>query len=388
MEIDTLFVMALVVFVVVSFSNVELFLGVVQMPRMSRIMPLSDTDTPMVSLIVPACNEAVKIEPAILSLLQQDYKNLEIIAINDRSDDDTGLILDRLQQHHANLQVLHVKNLPQGWMGKANALKLGADLARGEYLLFTDADILMEKSTISRAMAYITQEKLDHITLIFKNISPGWLLNSLILDAGAGLLQVFKPWRAKKKKSWYFMGVGAFNLVRKTVYHQIGGHESIKIHPIDDIMLGKIIKRAGFRQECLLGHDLVTIPWYDSVGQMIDGLMKNILAIINFRFLLVPLVLAAMFCFNILPLWGLLFLSGLTRLLFGLTLLVRLVAFFAGTRLLRISPWCIVGTLFSPYITFYMVLKATWLNFHDKGIYWRGTHYPLKELRKNTPLLF
>ncbi len=388
MEIDLFMMMALVVLVIVSFSFGELFLGVMRMPRLSKVMPLADTDVPKVSLIVPACNEALKIEPAILSLLQQDYKNLEIIAINDRSDDDTGLILEGLRQHHANLQVLHVNNLPQGWMGKANALQLGAELALGEFLLFTDADILMEKTTISRAMAYMTQEKLDHIALTFKNISPGWLLNSLILDAGAGLLQVFKPWRAKRKNSWYFMGVGAFNLVRKTVYHQLGGHGSIRMHPIDDIMLGKIIKRAGYSQECLLGNDLVTVPWYDSVGQMIDGLMKNILAIINFRFLLVPLVLASMFCFNILPLWGVLFLSGPTRLLFGLTILIRLIAFFAGTRLLEISPWCVVGTLVSPYITFYMVLKAAWLNFNDNGIYWRGTYYPLKELKKNTPLLF
>ncbi len=198
---------------------------------------------------------------------------------------------------------------------------------------------------------------------------------------------MFRPWLARKPGSRYFIGVGAFNLVRKTSYFTIGGHESISMHPIDDIMLGKILKKNGFRQDCLLGMDMVVVPWYEDVSAMIDGLMKNMLAIINYRFLLLVPLLFGMILFNVLPLWGALFSTSLTQLLWGAVVLLKLGAFFYGTRLLRISPWCTLGTLFTPYISLYIVLRAAWLNYRDHGIYWRGTHYPIEKLRRNQSIL-
>lgn len=388
---DFVLFLAIAVFIIVFLSTADLSLGVLSMTKLDNVQPAQDQDEalPSVSIIVPACNEGAKIESAILTLLQQDYQNLEIIAVNDRSIDNTGAILERLRQQKSNkLKVLHVRNLPQGWMGKNHALKFGADHATGEYLLFTDGDIHMEKSTISRAIGHMRRQQIDHISLIFENSSPGILLNSLILDAGTGLLQSFRPWRAIKKSSRNFMGVGGFNLLKKSVYSSIGGFERIKMHPVDDMMLGKVIKRSGFHQECLLGTNFVQVPWYENVGQMIAGLMKNILAVINYRFCLVPPLLLILFILNIVPFWGLLLTHGKTQLIFGLIVLMKTATSYNGTRLLRISPWCALGTLISPYILFYIVLKATWLNARDNGIYWRGTHYSLADLRKNERMLF
>jgi glycosyltransferase involved in cell wall biosynthesis len=383
----TLF-LAVSVLVIVTLSVADLCLGVRSMTKLSEVPLVQDELLPVVSVVVPACNEEEKIEQAILSLLQQDYENLEIIAVDDRSTDGTGGILDRVQLQNSKLRVFHLESLPQGWMGKNNALKFGADRAIGDYLLFTDGDINMEKSTISRAVNHMISEKLDHISLIFKNTSPGIVLNSLILDAGIGLLQCFRPWCAKKKSSRNFMGVGAFNLLKRSVYLNIDGFESIKMHPVDDIMLGKVIKRNGFHQECLLGHDMVTVPWYDNVGQMVDGLIKNILAIVSYRFSLVPLLLSILFIFNMLPLWGMLFCDVKAGIFFSFIVLVRMALFYAGSRLLLISPWCVLGAFVSPYIIFYIVLRATWLNARDKGIYWRHTYYSLADLRANDRLLF
>lgn len=386
---DFSLLLASAIFLIVLLSLIDLGRGLRSMTKLSEIPPIADDAGRRVSVIVAACNEAAHIEPAILTLLRQDYPHLEIIAVNDRSVDDTGLILEKLrQQHPEKLQVIHVENLPPGWMGKNHALKSGAEHARGEYLLFTDADIHMEKSTISRAVGYLRRERLDHISLIFRNVSPGILLNSLILDAGTGLLQCFRPWRARSGSPRYYMGVGGFNMVRRSVYDRIGGFAAIKMHPVDDIMLGKIIKRGGYRQECLLGQDLVSVSWYGSVGQMIDGLIKNVLAVIHYRFFLVPALLAVLFLLHILPLWGLVFFSGIARLLFGLALLMKMTASYLGTRMLGISPWCALGTLISPYLIFYIYVKATWRNARDNGIYWRGTHYSLAELRRNDKVLF
>ncbi len=272
-------------------------------------------------------------------------------------------------------------------MGKAHALHCGAAEARGEYLLFTDGDVTMDKSTISRAVHHMVNTHLDHLSIIFKNTSGGIVLNALVMESGAGLIQLFRPWLAGDTASSNFMGVGAFNMVKRQVYRAIGGHSTIKMHPIDDIMLGKIIKRSGFSQQCLLGTEFVTVPWYGSITAMINGLMKNVLAMINYNFFLVPPLLLTIIILNILPLWGVLFADDFSRILFALIVVVKQFAFFFGTRLLQISPWCALATIITPYISCYIVMKASWLNFRDKGIIWRGTHYPLRELRKNPPLL-
>lgn len=383
---DICFLISLIVFSATIISALDMLFGVTSMEKLSETKSdciEENNDFPPVSLIVPACNEEANIAQAMQSLLQQDYPNLEIVAVNDRSTDRTGEILDEFAQTTAKLKVLHLDHLPPGWMGKTNALQQGAAMASGEYLLFTDGDIIMVGQTVKKAAVYMQHNRLGHLCLVFKNISPGWMLNALILDAGAGLIQLVRPWRASKKGSGAFIGVGAFNMVRRDVYESIGGHAKIKMHPIDDIMLGKTIKRAGFSQECMLGMDMVRVPWYGSVSDMIEGLMKNVLALVNYRMIFVPLLLTAIFVFAILPLWGALFCGGTAQLLFAATLLIRLSEFTVGARILEIPITCGFGTLLSPYITCYILVKATWKNLHDGGIYWRGTHYALSELREN-----
>ncbi|WP_458773909.1 glycosyltransferase family 2 protein [Desulforhopalus sp. 52FAK] len=358
------------------------------MTNIKDIPPTTDGKGPLVSVIIPACNEGEEIEAAISALLMQDYTDLQIIAVNDRSSDDTGIILDRLSVGDDRLSVIHINELPSGWLGKNHAMHVGAAEASGTYLLFTDGDVTMAPTTISRSVQRMQINHLDHLTLIFKNSSANWLLNSLILDAGIGLLQVLRVWRAKDKSSRHFVGVGAFNMVRQKKYIEIGGHESFKTHPIDDIMLGKVIKRSGGSQECLLGHEMVTLPWYASVADMVNGLMKNCLGVINFRFLfLVPLIVT-MITLNILPLWGFFLFDGLTRVIFAMIIVIKLLQALLGARLLGLHSWCSLGALIAPYILVYTIIRAAWRIWRDGGIYWRSTFYPLSYLKTNESILF
>ena len=380
-------ILALPIFLIAVASAVDMVWGISGMGSLGRVVPIKGVNGAQVSIIVPACNEAHGVETAMKKLLLQDYPHIEIIAINDRSTDETGEILNRLAEEDHRLRVIHIEELPSGWLGKANALQKGADLAIGEYLLFTDGDIEMDGSTVSRAMGYMVSNDVDHLSLIFKNTSTGWLLNSLILDSGAGLLQMFRPWKAKDPSSRCFIGVGAFNMVRKAVYDQIGGHSTISMHPVDDIMLGKLIKQSGFRQDCLFGHDLVTVHWYESISQMAEGLNKNVLAMVNFRFAYVPILLGAVVYCNILPFWGMILTNGWTQFLFFLVMVIKLMAFLVGSLYIGVSPWCALGTIISPYITCYIIIRSTWRNYRDNGIIWRGTHYSLADLQKNERLL-
>ncbi len=378
---------AVMIFLATALAACDLVYGVRRMKKLSSVAPATGRYGPLVSVIVPACNEQEHIGRTIAALLQQSYHNLEILAVNDRSTDKTGALLEELQKRDARLTVLHINDLPTGWMGKAHALQTAASRAAGDYLLFTDGDVVLDSSTIARAVSHMSEQNRDHITLLFQNSTTGWLLNSYILEAGSGLLQLFRPWRAVDKTSLSFIGVGAFNLVKRTTYLAVGGHMSIRMHPVDDIMLGKIIKRHGYAQECLLGTDLVTVPWYAGIADMVNGLMKNAMAVINYRFALLIPLLAVMVLFTIIPFWAMIFSDGVARYCFGGAVIIRILLFFFGAGLINISAWCAPVALITPYITCYIMVRAAWLNFRERGIYWRGTHYSLTELRRNEPLL-
>jgi len=184
------------------------------------------------------------------------------------------------------------------------------------------------------------------------------------------------------------MGVGAFNMVRRQAYEQVGGHNTIKMHPLDDLMLGKIIKEAGLRQECRSGYDFVTVEWYHSTRAMINGLMKNIFALANFNTALALAGVVAITLLTILPPWGVLFCPGPVRIFFGLTVALRLTFFSQAARHGGLSPWLTPAALITPYITVYIILKAIFTTLKNRGISWRGSYYPLDELRRKNRSLF
>ncbi|MGW8195212.1 MAG: glycosyltransferase [Desulforhopalus sp.] len=343
---------------------------------------------PTVSIIVPACNEEETIEKGLLSLLAQDYEKLEIIVVNDRSTDKTANVLEALREQYPQLRIEHIRQLPEGWLGKSNALATGAAMAKGEYLVFTDADVLMEKTVISKSVSYVTRKRLDHLTLIFKNISDGWLLNSMILDAGMALIYLFRPWAAAQAGSAAFVGVGAFNMVKTSAYAAIGGHSSFRMHPVDDMMLGKRIKKAGFRQDCLLAYDYLTVPWYPTLGAMVNGLQKNMFAVVHYRLWMVPVAVAAVVVGTILPVWGLLLGDSAVQLVCLAAVAVRLLVFMKGLRLQGLPARFLPGAFITPYISCYIIVRSALVTVLTDGITWRGQHYPLRELKKSKPLIF
>lgn len=361
--------------------TVEIGLGMQRMHHIRDVPPSTAAELPRVSIIIPACNEAKTIELALQSVLSLDYPDLEILVINDRSTDGTATVLQALKQKYPHLKLFTISELPVGWMGKAHALQFGADQATGGYLLFTDADIVIQRSTLLRAMGYVLGNDLDHLSMLFKNTAEGGLLNTLLLELGGGLLHLFKPWLAKQRDSGRFMGVGAFNLVRSSAYLAIGGHRSFAMHPIDDIMLGKIIKRRGFSQDCLLGDDFIKVEWYGSIGALIDGLMKNAFALYDFR---VPRVLAGcllILLLGVLPSWGLLLGSGLAQSLCGAVVVVRFLSFAHGLTYTPVSSWNAIWALVTPYINIYIAVKAMVTTLRRRGIIWRGTHYSLAAMK-------
>ncbi len=360
---------------------VQIGSGYGQLDSLDTIELQDKTDQPLVSIVIPACNEAQAIEQSLRSLCHLDYSNVEIIVVDDRSIDRTAEVVESVQHDYPSIRLIRISELPEGWLGKPHALQQGAQEAEGDYLLFIDADVSLETTTISRAVRAMEMRQLDHVTLIFKNSSPGLLLNALIADIGAGLFFLIKPWKAKIAGSRYFMGVGAFNMVRASVYRSIGEHREIKLQVVDDVYLGKLIKQNGFRQECMLADSLVTLHWYSSVAEMISGLMKNVYAFFRYRPSYVLLGVLAISLLTVVPMAGAVFAGGAAQLFFILTVLIRVAGTGGGMIRIGLPPVSIIFLLITPFISLFIILKALVTVQLAGGVTWRGSFYCLEKLR-------
>lgn len=336
-----------------------------------------------VSIIVAARNEERNIREALQSVLNQDYERTEVFVIDDRSTDGTGAILDSMAQANSRLRVVHVTDLPPGWLGKNHALYNGAKQATGDLLLFTDADVVMHPSTVRKAVGYLVANQLDHLTITPEVRMPGVLMEMFV-----GAFTIFfslyaRPWKAKDPKSKRFIGIGGFNLVRKGVYRAVGTHQAIAMRPDDDMKLGKLIKLGGYRQEVLFGRDMLKVEWYPSVRDMIDGLMKNVFAGMNYSVLAIVASSVAQLLLNVWPFLGVFLTHGVTRILNAVIVLLILFICWDSARFHNSRGWYGVGFPISTLLSVYILWRSMLLTFMNNGIRWRGTHYPLAELRAN-----
>jgi cellulose synthase/poly-beta-1,6-N-acetylglucosamine synthase-like glycosyltransferase len=345
---------------------------------------------PRVSIIVPARNEAEHIEAALLSLLQLDYPDYEVIAVDDRSEDATGNILDRLQRQwqnqgeasHHRLRVLHVRELPPGWLGKTHAMWLAGKQATGDWLLFTDADVVFRHDALRRALVYAEGESADHLVLF-----PTMVMNS----PGERMMMAFfqsqfvfahRPWKVADPKSRDSMGVGAFNLIRRQVYEQIGTYQRLRMAVLDDMKLGEVVKRERYGQRCVFGRDLLKLRWvFGSMG-MVRNLTKNFFAILHFNAAFAALAVCGILLVNIGPFVGVWLASGWARAGFAASLVTLVLIYFGMSRRSDISTFYVLLHPIGALLFSYAVVRSIVVTLVRGGVVWRGTWYPLVELKK------
>ena len=252
--------------------------------KIRQIAQLSNIQNePSVAIIVAVRNEEEDVEKALESVCNINYSNYRVIVINDRSTDRTGEILKQFVKLYPKVTVTTISTLPNGWLGKNNALYQGYKSSGEEWLLFIDADIVFHPDAISKAMGYAVDHKLDHLTMLPEAISRSVLLNSVLGTFSIMLMAHLKPWEARNPKSKASAGIGAFNLVRRDAYEKIGTHENIRLRPDDDLQLGMAIKSAGLRQDVIAGNGYVCLEWYKNLRQFGNGLLKNSFAIAEYQ---------------------------------------------------------------------------------------------------------
>lgn len=341
-------------------------------------------DGPLVSIIVAARNEEKGVKESLQSQFSQNYGHLEWVLVNDRSTDNTPNIMNEMQSANKNVNVIHITDLPPGWLGKNHALFVGAKQARGELLLFTDADVLFHKEAIGKAVHYFMKYELDHLTAAPNLRGQRIWLNSFIAFFMFGFSYFKRPWLANNPRSKVGIGIGAFNLVRKEAYKKLGTHEVIKMRPDDDLMLGKKMKEMGFRHRMVTALTLLEVEWYSTVKEALIGLEKNTFAGLHYRISMVMFAIFGVFVSQVLPFFTLFsFEPILINLSIGNIFLLALIYSMIIKRMTTYSPWMFLLFPFTAMLFIYSIIRASFLTFKRGGIIWRGTKYRLKDLRSN-----
>jgi len=342
-------------------------------------------EAPLVAVIVPARNEAADIEATLRSLLALEGVRLEIFAVDDRSTDATGAIMDRMAAEAAalgkNFTVLHVAELPEGWMGKTHAMAFAAGRATAPWLLFTDGDVLFARDSLLRALNFAESERADHVvifpTLILKSFGE-----RMMIAFFQGISALFSRfWRIPTEGTKESLGVGAFNLIRADVYRDVGGFEALRMEVLEDLRLGFEVKRRGYRQRVAFGRDLVRVRWVVGAFGMVRNITKNIFAAFRFRVWMTLGACAGLAVFCLGPfaaLAGSWWMRGTTAVvLLMLLLLYRYYRQFTG-----IAVWYALTFPVAACLVLYAILRSMILTLVRGGVVWRGTLYPLAELRK------
>lgn len=364
-------------------------LGMPRIPDIARPEwdhnPATPQGSPRVSIIVPARNEEEEIEPALTRLLALDYDNYEVIAVDDRSTDRTGEIMDRIAaspQAHGCLKVIHIDSLPTGWLGKTHAMWTAGKEATGDWLLFTDADVLFKPDALRRAMAYAEAEPADHVVLFPRMIMkrPG----EKMMIAFFQTLFVFghRPWKVAEPDTKDHMGVGAFNLVRRRVYESIGTYQALRMEVLDDMKLGKVVKTAGYAQRNVFGEDLISIRWAKGALGVVRNLTKNFFAIMSFQWPRALLSCLALAFLNLMPFLGVWLAHGWARLPYAAALLSMFLIYLGMSWKSAVPPYYFFLHPISTMLFMYTMLRSMLLTLWRGGVVWRGTKYPLEELRK------
>jgi glycosyltransferase involved in cell wall biosynthesis len=338
---------------------------------------------PLVSVIFAAKDEGPNIEQALGSMLAQSYERVEFIAVNDRSTDDTGAVLDRMAAGDERIRVTHISDLPAGWLGKNHALQAGAAVAQGEYLLFTDADIVFDRDAIARAIPFMEARGIDHLAVGPELDSPSPILELVVTYFMLGFFLLFRPWLVSDPGRQEHIGIGAFNLVRARLYRGFDGHARIALRPDDDIKLGRLVKLAGGKQLLADGHGVIRVRWYATVPELARGLRKNTFAGLRYSITMALGATLMGLVVNIWPFIAVFVTSGAVRwinLAAALIMVGLLAAVSAG---LRGRIWIAIGYPIAAAILTYILIDSTWRTLSRGGIEWRGTFYPLAALKGN-----
>ncbi len=348
---------------------------------------------PTLTVVVPGRDEVEKIAATLDALMVADYAGLKVVVVDDRSTDGTGALVDQYVEEYAvrrpgTLSAIHITELPEGWLGKTFAMMVATENCDSDYLLFTDADVLFSPSVLRRALVYARDTEADHLVVLptvqVKSRGEGIMLGFLQMLG----IWASRPWKVEDPKARRDVaGIGAFNLVRRDALSEMGGWLPQRMAVLEDVTLGRRMKAAGMRQRVAFAPGMVLVHWAKGGRGLLRNMTKNLFSAFNFQPLFVLLAWVWMGVFFLLPLVGLAWfptvLPALVVLVcIGATYRVMGAVSLIDARYAWLYPLGVVGMMFA-------ILRSMVVVEVRRGVMWRGTFYPLRDLRAhNSPFVW
>jgi glycosyltransferase involved in cell wall biosynthesis len=334
--------------------------------------------TPVVTAVIAVRDDASHIATTIEGLLAQQGVALAVSVVDDRSGDGTGAVLAAFAAREPRLTVHTVQELPPGWLGKVHALHVGARNTTADWLLFADSDSQLRPTTLAAAVAAAERDGADHLVLMPGHRAPTFWGMACVLGFHQVVQARLRAVNGPRQRT--SVGTGAFNLVRASAYRAIGGHQPLRLEVVDDVGMGTLLFRAGFRSRSYYAARELLTDWGRTPASLVAGVEKNMFAILGYHTVWVSFLLVGAFAL----------------------LATTAAAPFVGGA----AAWCAVGAyaltaappmwiaakmgwpvragllvLFTRVLMPWALLRSMWLTLWRGGVLWRGTLYPLRELR-------
>ena len=347
------------------------------------------SNPPLISVCIPARNEERNIRPCVEGILAQDYPNIEVIVLDDRSTDSTPQLLADIASHDSRLHPISGSDLSQGWAGKPHALYQASASARGEWLCFVDADTFLEPGALSSCYIKALDTNADMFTIMTFQILGSFWEKAVLPLVMTALSVGFSPRKVNDPKKKDAIANGQFIMVKRSVYNAIGGHESVKNSIVEDKAISEQVKWNGHRLVVADGIKVAKTRMYTSLPEMWEGWTKNIYLGLSDQPSLMALgvfgalltVLASLF----LPVWPLLGLnwyfnggSWMASGVFIESLLLWAYLIYIRAKVavnMNISPWYALTTPLGAGVFGAMMFTSAWMVLSRKGVTWKGRRY-------------
>jgi chlorobactene glucosyltransferase len=368
--------------VLAGFALVVWFLAFIQTIANLRAVPRlrsdrAPRDQPLVSVVIPARNEARIIERTVRAFLDQDYLNFEIIVVNDRSTDGTGEILRSISD--PRLKVVEPEETPAGWLGKTWALEQGSARARGELLLFVDADLIYEPAAIRAAVAEIESSGAALLALL-----PHFEMKSFAENVAMPMLAYFAfsgmpLWYSNRSRVPFLaLGGGSGNLIRREIFESIGHFDQLKEAVVDDVGLARLVRRHGGNTRAVRADHLISVRMYHSAGEIVDGFTKNMFIVMGRSYVAGAIMLALLVILHLLP-YALAVAGDWLAIANVILISLTRVVLFRAFRY-RLDNAIFLHPLMVAFWA-YIFLRSMWFTGVRNELRWRGRTYDAAQTR-------
>jgi cellulose synthase/poly-beta-1,6-N-acetylglucosamine synthase-like glycosyltransferase len=332
-----------------------------------------------VTIVMAVRDDGAHVEESVRRLLAQRDVDLRLVVIDDRSTDATGAVLARLATGEPRLRVVTIDELPPDWLGKTNALYRGTEGIDTRWILFTDGDAHLAPDTLARAIDAAERAAAAHVCLLPEHRGASFLGRACLLAFQLAVQRRVAAVNRDHRAA--FVGTGAFNLVRTDAYRALGGHLPLRLEVVDDVWLGCLLRRAGHRCRVWLAANEFAIEWGATPRALVKVVEKNMFAVLRYR-----TWLAAAAVLGGAGLLGLTFMAPLYAGALGwLPLGCYLATGLAGVMLAHRLRWPLAAGLLTPAtrgLLLVAMANSTWVTLRQGGVRWRGTFYPLEQLRR------